>query len=414
LRAEDVRWRERKTGLEEIYAKVDELRAQYGSDFASATKALRDWYKTLRDDHSSKEHDYYNRIDEKGVWFSDNISSPNYRENLVYVWKGYQPPANGWRYERATMQRLHDEGRLIYPVDMTKRIQIKSYLHMREQWAPASVFYKDRRAASKALNSLMGAEVFDNPKNTDVLARLFQAMTGEGDLIVDFFAGSGSTGHAVWEQNKTDGKVRNWLLVQAPELPDETEESGRNAIKEGYTTIFEIAAERLRRAAILLQEDTFGSAQLGFRVFRARPTNLIIEAPVTVSEDMTGDQYLAESLLQAYGEPVVEGADPSAVAWEVVLKASATELNARVTQHDIDGIAVYEFASPEQPGSDNGRLFVSLDAFSLTTADKLKVTDADTLILRGDKVDDATTLTLAPRLSSRLILLERVPREVSL
>ena len=128
---------------------------------------------------------------------------------------------------------------------------------------------------------------------------------------------------------------------------------------------------------------------------------------------MTGDQYVQTSLLRADGEPVVKGADPLAVAWEVVLKASGTQLDARVTEHDIDGVSVYEFTPSEQSAS-NGRLFVSLDAFSLSTADKLKLTDADTLILRGDKVDDATTLTLAPRLQSKLVLLERVPREVSL
>jgi adenine-specific DNA-methyltransferase len=130
LKANDTRWRERKTGLEEIYAKVDELRTLHGNDYEAATSDLKDWFKSLRDDHPSKEHDYYDRIDDKGVWFSDNISSPNYRENLVYEWKGYQPPANGWRYEKPTMQRLHDEGRLIYPEDKSKRVQIKSYLHM--------------------------------------------------------------------------------------------------------------------------------------------------------------------------------------------------------------------------------------------------------------------------------------------
>jgi adenine-specific DNA-methyltransferase len=413
LTAEDVRWREKKTGLDEIYAKVKEIRAEYDNDFEAATAALRDWYKSLRDDHPSKEHDHYNRVDEVGIWFSDNISSPNYRENLSYEWKGYKPPANGWRYEQATMQRLHDEGRLIYPEDKTKRIQIKSYLHMREQWAPTSVLYRDRRAASKALTALMGANVFDNPKNTDVLARLVHALTDDGDLVADFFAGSGSTGHAVWEQNKADGMGRHWLLIQAPEKPDDTEESGRNAIAAGYSTIFEVAAERLRRAAALLQEGKLGAPELGFRIFRARPTNLVVEPPITATEGMTGDQYVQASLLQADQEPVVEGAEPLAVAWEVVLKASATQLDACVTEHDIDGITVYEFAPPDN--SDNyGRLFVSLEAFSLQTADKLNLTDVDTLILRGDKVEDATTLTLAPRMPSKLILLERVPREVSL
>lgn len=413
LKANDIRWRERKEGLEPIYAKAAELRKKHGDDFDAASKEMRDWYKSLADEDPSKAHAHYNRIDDKGVWFSDNISSPNYRENLIYDWKGYSPPANGWRYERATMERLDAEGRLIYPEDVSRRVQIKSYLHMREEWAPASVFYRDRRGASSSLDSLMGAKVFDDPKSTDVLARLFHAITDDGDLILDFFAGSGSTGQAVWEQNPKDGKTRHWILVQVQEKPDASEESGKNALAAGYETIFEVTAERLRRAAASLQEETLGAPQLGFRVFRTRPTNLVIDKPLFALPEMTGQDYLTQVLDHTAGAPVVDGAKPLDVAWEVALKATGTKLDARVTTHQVDGVTVYEF-TPAEGESTSGRLLISLDTFSLATADALALSDDDTLILRGDQVEDSVTLTLAPRLQSKLILLERVPREVSL
>ncbi|MGQ4268597.1 site-specific DNA-methyltransferase [Nocardiopsis changdeensis] len=410
LKANDVRWRERKEGLEPVYAKVNELRTEHGDDYKAMTSALRDWYKSLADEDPSKAHAHYNRVDETGVWFSDNISSPNYRENLIYDWKGYSPPANGWRYEKPTMERLHKEGRLVYPEDKTKRVQIKAYLHTREEWAPASVFYRDRRAASTNLDSLMGAKVFDDPKSTDVLARLFHAITDDGDLILDFFAGSGSTGQAVWEQNPRDGKTRHWILVQVPEKPDASEESGKNALDEGYKTIFEITAERLRRAAKTLQGET---PDLGFRIFRTRPTNLIVEKPIVATPELTGQTYLEQVLDYTERSPVVDGANPIDVAWEVALKATGTRLDARVVTHEIDSVTVYEFV-PSEAGDAVGRLLVSLDTFTLAAADALNLSDDDTLILRGDKVDDSVTLTLAPRLQSKLILLERVPREVSL
>ena len=413
LKVNDVRWRERKEGLEPIYAKAAELRKKHKGDFDAASKEMRDWYKSLSDEHASKAHAHYNRIDDKGVWFSDNISSPNYRENLIYDWKGYSPPANGWRYERGTMERLDAEGRLIYPKDKTKRVQINSYLHMREEWAPASVFYRDRRGASSSLDSLMGAKVFDDPKSTDVLARLFHAITDDDDLILDFFAGSGSTGQAVWEQNLKDGKTRRWVLVQVPEKPDVSEESGRNALAAGYKTIFEVTTERLRRAAASLQQKTPDATQLGFRIFRARPTNLIIEKPIAATLELTGQSYLTQVLDHTTGAPVVDGAKPLDVAWEVALKATGTKLDARVTTHDLDGTIVYEF-TPAEDNASTARLLISLDAFSLATADALGLRDDDTLILRGDQVEDSVTLTLAPRLRSKLILLERVPREVSL
>ena len=407
LKTNDVRWREKKDGLGEIYAYVEQLRNEHGTDYDLMTKALRDWYKSLGEENPSKAHAHYNRVDERGIWFSDNISSPNYRENLVYDWKGYSPPENGWRYEKAKMEELDKDGRLIYPEDKSKRVQIKAYLQMRETWAPASVFYRDRRAASTALEKLMGGKVFDDPKSTDVLARLVHSLTDDGDLVVDFFAGSGSTGHSVWEQNLKDGKTRHWVLVQVPEKPDDSEESGKNAIKAGYESIFEITAERLRRAA-----ESIGDDSLGFRVFRTRETNLVTDAPVVAEEGMTGQGYIEAVLKKAQGSPVKKGAASVAVAWEVVLKAAKSKLDAAVATHEIDGVKVFLFTAVDDPAA--GRLLVSLDAFTIDTADALKVDSDDILILSGDRVDDATTLTLAPRLQKNLVLLERVAREVSL
>lgn len=414
LRANDVRWRERKTGLELVYAKERELLERHGVDHEAAKVELRAWFEELPEGNPAKQHSHYNRIDEGGVWTSDNSSSPNYRANLIYDFKGYEPPEKGWRYELATMERLDAEGKLLYPNGgRAKRIRIKKYLHDQENWAPPSTFHRDRSGASGALDKLMGAKVFDDPKSTDVLARLFHAITDDGDLILDFFAGSGSTGQAIWEQNPKDGKVRHWILVQLPEKPDASEDSGKNALAAGYETIFEVTAERLRRAAALLQRETLDAPQLGFRVFRTRPTNLVLEKPLIALPEMTGQSYLKQVLDQAVGSPVADGAQPLDVVWEVALKATGTKLDARVTTHEVDGVKVYEF-TPSEGETSAGRLLISLDAFSLATADALALSDDDTLVLRGDRVGDSVTLTLAPRLQSKLILLERVPREVSL
>lgn len=410
LQINDVRWRERKEGLEPVYAKVAELQDAFGEDYDGATAALREWYRSLSDEDPSKAHAHYNRIDADGVWFADNITSPNYRENLRYTFKGYEPPANGWRYERETMEKLDAEGRLVYPADTSKRIQIKFYLPMRETWAPASVFYRDRRAASTSLDELMGAKVFDDPKSTDVLARLFHSLSDEGDIIVDFFAGSGSTGQAVWEQNPRDGKTRRWVLVQRPETPDASSDSGKKAISEGYATIFEVTAERLRRASAATP-DVNGNAP-GLRVFRTRETNLIVEAPIIASAEMSGSDLLSAAIDRATKPPVKDGASDLDLVWEVILKATNMQLDAKVTSKEHDGVIVYEFAAADASESDT-RLYVSLDEFTLGTADSIGLGDNDTLILRSDKVSDDVTLTLAPRLQSKLILLERVPREIS-
>lgn len=417
IKALDVRWRERKTGLEDVYAKQDELLEAFTEshdDFQSAGKSLRKWYKSLPEGNPGKQHSHFSQIDGGGVWTSGDASSPNPRENLMYEFEGYPWPENGWRYELPTMEKLSREGKILYPDSKTGRLRLKRYLKDQETWAPPSTFYRERGAAQTSLNKLMGGkEVFDDPKSPDVIARLIHGITGEGDLVLDFFAGSGSTGQAIWEQNPTDGLTRNWLLVQAPEVPNRSEPSGKNAIEAGYETIFEVTAERMRRTAAKLQKDTLDAPQLGFRIFRTRPTNLVIDKPLVAVPELTAQGYLAQVLDYAAGPPVVKDANPLHVAWEVALKTTGTRLDARVTTHDLDGVTVYEF-TPAHEQESPGRLLISLDAFTLATADTLDLSDDDTLILRGDQVTDSVTLTLAPRLQSKLILLERVPREVSL
>lgn len=412
MRAEDIRWRERKEGLEPVYDQVDQLLAEHGKDYEAATEALKDWFKSLPSEDPSVGHAHYCVIDERakklGPFFPGDIASPNPRPNLMFEWKGYSIPDNGWRYELDEMKRLDADDRLLYPDSKDKRIQVKRYLKEHEDWAPASVFYRDRRAASSALKALMGGKkVFDDPKSTDVLARLFHAITDDGDLILDFFAGSGSSGQAVWEQNPKDGKTRHWILVQIPEPPDTSTETGKTAVSEGYATIFEIAAERLRRAAKKLGGD------LGFRLFRTRQTGLAIEKPVVAAEGEDDKKQFALMLESAKQPPVKDGADPVAIAWEVALKATDSRLDAQVKEHIHDGVVVYEFIPSS--GEASGRLFICLDTFTMDTAKAIGLKDGkDKLILRGDMVDDSVTLTLAPRLRSNLILLERMAREVSL
>lgn len=407
LRSLDVRWEERKTGLEPVYEKVEELRDRYGEDYKAMEKDLRAWYRDLPEGAPSKAHSLYKFIDKRGVYRIGDITSPNFRENLVYTYKGFPPPDNGWRYEFSTMEELDEAGYLEFPSGEDGRIQVKRYLHETEEWAPPSVIFKDRASASRELDKLMGAKVFDDPKLSAVLARLFHAITGDGDLILDFFAGSGSTGQAVWEQNPRDGKTRRWVLVQLPEVPDDSTDSGKRALAEGYSTIFEITAERLRRVAAQLDGDLF------FRVFRARPSNLAIEKPVVAAEGEDDKKQFALMLESAKQPPVKDGADPVAIAWEVALKATDSRLDAQVKEHIHDGVVVYEFIPSS--GEASGRLFICLDTFTMDTAKAIGLKDGkDKLILRGDMVDDSVTLTLAPRLRSNLILLERMAREVSL
>ena len=237
-------WREEKEGIEEIFKEAERLRKLYNGDFGRIHQELLKWFNGLDSDHPALGHKHFNYVDSRGVYFPDNLRSPNPRPNLVFDWKGYKPHPNGWAYSRDKMAELDAEDRIYYPDSMDSRLKIKSYLHEHRTWAPSTVFYKDRRVASKALTNLMEANVFDFPKDPTVLTRIFKFITEDGDLIVDFFAGSGTGAHAAMALNAEDGGARRCISVQLPEPCDQSSE----AFNAGFQSIADIAKERIRRA----------------------------------------------------------------------------------------------------------------------------------------------------------------------
>lgn len=362
------------------------------------------------------EHGRYSleRLDKQSIRYTERmdfeIEGP---DGTIYRPRHKDPerPNATWRWSQDSVRDRYDE--LVF---RNGDVYTKNY--EKDGALPRSLLVDERfgrtRTGSSEVRDLFGSTVFDNPKPTRLLQHLVAVFADGDDIVLDFFAGSASIGHAVWLQNARDGRNRACVMVQAPETPDASEQSGANALSLGYTTIFELAAARLRKAAEAIEANEHDSSPLGFRVFRSATTNLEIEPPLVAEEGMKGEDYVQASLERSDAAPVVEGADPAAVAWEVVLKSTGTQLNSEVELHDVDGVHVYEYR-PRSETADTGRLFVCLEEFEIATADKLGLSDDDdTLILRGDQVDDGTTLTLAPRLQSRLVLLERVPREVSL
>lgn len=341
LREKDVRWKERKSGLEEVYKKAEELREQFGPDWKSASKALQSWFSQLPEGSAAKAHAHYKMVDERGVWYGDNISSPNYRENLVFDWKGYKPPENGWRYNREAMERLDKDGLLIYPENKDARIQYKRYLHQTEEWAPASVFYQDRRAASKALLSLMGSEVFDFPKDIDVLSRLMAAVGQPNDLVLDFFAGSGATGHAVMKQNQLDGGTRRFVLVQLPE-PLRSENKDQKAAAAYCDEIgrqrflSELTKERLRRAAIKIKDEHKGVViDLGFKVFKLDSSNIRAWEP---------DRNNLTGTLEEAAEHLKTNRTEQDILFELLLKLGL-DLSTPIERRAVAGKAVHSIGA---------------------------------------------------------------------
>lgn len=167
---------------------------------------------------------------------------------------------------------------------------IKSYLSEHEQGVPYSVFYKDGRAASKRLATLMGDKVFENPKDEEIIQRIIQFCgTDDGDIIMDFFSGSATTAHALFLANEEQNKRRKFILVQLPEPIDPQKEASEKARKVAQNavklldslgvphTICEIGKERIRRAGEKIKSEnplTTQDLDIGFRVLKLDDSNM--------------------------------------------------------------------------------------------------------------------------------------------
>lgn len=403
-----VRFRVAKPGAEAILDEVQRLREEHGEDTEATEAGLGEWYASLSKGHPAHALDYYRRVDQRGVYYGDNARSPNPRPNLIYDWKGFKPHANGWVVSRAKMSKLDEEGRILYPDSKEKRLQIKRYLHESEGDVPGSVFYRDRRGASKALDSLLGEDVFDNPKDVGIVQRLIEAIaTDEGDLVLDFFAGSGTTGEAVWRQSLADGVGRRWVMVQAPE---ETAE-GSPARKVGLNDVFQIARRRLELTCGRMEDDTAeGELDLGFRVFRCAESNLVIRAPIVNDGELSGEEYVQESIRRTKEPALKDGVEATAVVWEVLLKGTHLDLSARLQQHEVHGETVYELLPGDGSELDRRVFVYPGNEPTISIADELRLGKGDRLFCRSDRLDDSTSVTIGQR--CRLIFLERVPGAV--
>jgi adenine-specific DNA-methyltransferase len=245
-------WREQKPGATAIIAKWQELKSEYGDDFASIQLKLRDWYRNLPAGNPSKKLSRYKWVDKWGPWRDRDISwpgggGPRYDVRHPETHLPCLVPEAGWRFAKPEeMQRQIDLGLVQFRDDHTEPPFRKAHLLPvpeeleADQSSPnddedgdqeegtngelaglqvmPSVIYKQAQVSVKLLRKLFdGRKVFPNPKDHEILMRLFRYITGPNDLILDAFAGSGSTAHAVLQLNKEESSNRRFILIEMNE-----------------------------------------------------------------------------------------------------------------------------------------------------------------------------------------------------
>lgn len=200
--------------------------------------------------------------DKRGVWTSvalqaksgSNIYEVTFPNGIT--WK----PVEGTypRLSKTTLLQAYEEGRLWFGKDGKNVPRLKKYLsEVKSGILPNSVWLNESvgstQLAKEYLKNLLEANVFDTPKPIPFLKKMLDLSTSPTDLVLDFFAGSGTTGDAVMQLNAEDGGQRQYILVQ---LPEAIEEKKNKAAYDFVTkslqtepTIFAITKERLTRAA---------------------------------------------------------------------------------------------------------------------------------------------------------------------
>jgi site-specific DNA-methyltransferase (adenine-specific) len=134
----------------------------------------------------------FNDNDGRGPYRVGDLSSPAYRPNLIYKYKGYSPPKNGWRITKENMAKLDQEGRLLFPKSDNGRISIKRYLN-EMKGTPVDNVWDDISPLQAQSKEKLG---YPTQKPVALLERIILASSNKGDVVLDSFAGCGTAMHA--------------------------------------------------------------------------------------------------------------------------------------------------------------------------------------------------------------------------
>ncbi|GAA8292898.1 site-specific DNA-methyltransferase [Helicobacter pylori] len=267
---ENNKWQVSKNNVKEYYSRVKTLQ---NKDLSSdeITEELKELTKYPR----FMDFTNYWYFDEKGLYRKDNlggVKNGNKFKIINPLTNQEDPiPPGGFRYSKEKLQELIKDNRIHFHTDGSLPT-LKRYLDENHTQRPKSIMSDDQRPDYALLQELFnGIMVFDNPKQMAFMQRIIGIATEKGDIILDFFAGSGTTAHAVMELNAEDKGNREFILVQIDEEIKEDKSAYdfcKNVLKSAKPVISDITIERVKRAAQKIIESSKDSdLNCGFKVY---------------------------------------------------------------------------------------------------------------------------------------------------
>ena len=279
--------------------------------------------------------------DERGPWMSNSIlglanasERPNLHYSIINPETGIEyncPQATGWRYSKETMESKINDGRIIFPVKDNGRPREKKFLsELNNEHTNISSIVKEDVGytlnGTRELRELIGDSLFPFPKPYQLVSFFIdQVATQNEDIVLDFFAGSGTTAQAVMSLNFNDGLKRKYIIVQLPETTKDNSE----ATKAGFKNIADISKERIRRVIKKIKQEMNGSLEfndldLGFKSFKLQESNFKIWDG-NINENEIANQ------LEAYIDITKPESTVEGMLYELILK-SGLSLTATIKQ----------------------------------------------------------------------------------
>ncbi|MDX1922421.1 MAG: DNA methyltransferase [Alphaproteobacteria bacterium] len=359
-------WKSKVSDVKDVLVRVGtELAARHSGD--RLTAEYESWFR----EHKSElwPLDRYKYIDKGGVYTgSQSVHNPGkegYRYDVIHpaTKKPCKQPLMGYRFPKETMDTLLAEGRILFGDDHDKIVELKVYAHEYEEKL-SSLLELDGRLGAYDLREDFPEQVkvFSNPKPVRLFTSFFPFVLKQtGDIMLDFFAGSGASARAVMQLNSADNVQRRFILVQLPEplSVDDKEQRGAAQLCDALNrprNIAELTKERLRRAGARLKSaNPLFAGDLGFRTFQLNTSNIrawdprrddiastLDESVEHLKTDRTEKDILAELLLKL-GLELTVPLEEKKIAGKTVYNIGAGTLmaclNTKISAKDVEKLA---------------------------------------------------------------------------
>ena len=329
----------------------------------------------------------FDMSDERGAYKYAPVDGPGgaAKGNPFYV---FEDVTGYWRFSENRMREMWDEGLV---VKVGGGLQQKYYLaHARNSRKTDTTWWDQKFFTSTAtarLKELFGIDVFSNPKHVDLIGRMLSLCArNSGDIVLDFFGGSGTTAQAAIEANTLDGIDRQSISVQMPEVLNEDSE----AFKAGYRTIADITRTRIDKViAKLKAEHPDKTADLACAHFTLAPSNFKVWRGDVGSADALREQLALFQSAEKAGQTEVTDAQTAMLA-ELLLKHGLGVLGVHAISapKQVAGVTVHRVLMP-----DDKAMWLCFDTYTDALKDEMvKAQPAQVVLLNscfvGDKADE--------------------------